>query len=82
MSGHGRETTYALVPVWCDHHPDDTLQKATIDVYDGLKGMGEDLGIDPSTDPNRARLIQHHSTSEGELRPSTRTRSDHGDGLA
>jgi len=47
MSDEGRSKTIAVVTVRCGHHPEETIQTSAIAVYDGLKGLGQDLGIDP-----------------------------------
>ena len=44
MSPEGRSKAVAAVPLWCDDHPDETLQQSAADVYDALKGVAAPPG--------------------------------------
>lgn len=50
MSDEGRNNTIKMVILWCGEHPEDTLRQRTAQIYPGMKGRAEDMGIDPPTD--------------------------------
>jgi hypothetical protein len=68
MSDEGRASTIAMVTMRCGDHPDETLQASAIAVYEGLRAMGQELGVDPpdenapdATDAwQSAALARHH----------------------
>jgi hypothetical protein len=47
MSDEGRASTIAMVTLRCGDHPNETLQTSAIAIYEGLRTMGRELGVDP-----------------------------------